>query len=558
MFVDPSDGGREPRAGVVSDVVADLLMVAALFYAVAGISLRATDQLIARAFDDAFYFSRIAANVAHGAGSTFDGLHATNGYQPLWLWLLVPLYRLDGWSPELMFRFQLGVQVALLTVAALGYRRLVRTFVGGWPAAVGTVLFVFLVLHPSLNGMETAVQVLALLLLPLFAWRARALTGGPPRAAFGLGLLTGLAVLARLDLVFLPLVLGVAGVARVLARPGARRVHALDTLALLAGVALVMVPYLAWNRVGFGAWMPISGALKSSFPVVHVVSLPPERLGVRGMIHLACALAYLAAWALGLARRADDPARAFWRATLAVAAATLVLHLAYSTLFMDWAVFRWHFLWYGVFTSLVVPEGLAVAAAALRRAPAWRPAWSEAAGAALALVLTVAGVREVLAKDHAPLPYNWHRAAYDASVWARAHVPDGEVMAMHDAGLFGFFSGHRVVNLDGVVNDLAYQDALRDHRLARYLRESGVRYLVKHDFGDVDFGGSVDIHAYDRTPYRVLSHLHHAWSDTLWLERSREVYRSPEFRDQQRTVVLALWDLGAPDGAGPTATRRWP
>ena len=65
-------------------------------------------------------------------------------------------------------------------------------------------------------------------------------------------------------------------------------------------------------------------------------------------------------------------------------------------------------------------------------------------------------------------------------------------------------------------------------------------YLVKHDFGDVDFGGSVDIHAYQRTPYRVVSHLYHVWSDTLWLAHADEVYRSREYIDQDKDVVLAI------------------
>src|SRR5438105_15832144 len=40
--------------------------------------------------DDAFYYFRIARNIALGHGSTYDGVNSTNGYQPLWLAVLVP------------------------------------------------------------------------------------------------------------------------------------------------------------------------------------------------------------------------------------------------------------------------------------------------------------------------------------------------------------------------------------------------------------------------------------------------------------------------------------
>ena len=41
--------------------------------------------------DDAFYYLRIAANVASGRGLTFDGAAPTNGFHPLYLFMLVPI-----------------------------------------------------------------------------------------------------------------------------------------------------------------------------------------------------------------------------------------------------------------------------------------------------------------------------------------------------------------------------------------------------------------------------------------------------------------------------------
>src|SRR5678815_5598767 len=51
------------------------------------------ERIVFLLYDDAFYYLGVARHLAAGAGSTFDGLHATNGYHPLWCWALVPLLR---------------------------------------------------------------------------------------------------------------------------------------------------------------------------------------------------------------------------------------------------------------------------------------------------------------------------------------------------------------------------------------------------------------------------------------------------------------------------------
>ena len=47
--------------------------------------------LIARLPDDGFYYLEIASRLSRGQGFTFDGINATNGFHPLWQFLLVPV-----------------------------------------------------------------------------------------------------------------------------------------------------------------------------------------------------------------------------------------------------------------------------------------------------------------------------------------------------------------------------------------------------------------------------------------------------------------------------------
>src|SRR6202041_2863493 len=43
--------------------------------------------------DDAFFYFKIAENIVQGLGPTFDGLGATNGFHPLWLVILIPIFK---------------------------------------------------------------------------------------------------------------------------------------------------------------------------------------------------------------------------------------------------------------------------------------------------------------------------------------------------------------------------------------------------------------------------------------------------------------------------------
>ena len=66
--------------------------------------------------DDAFYYFTIARHLAAGHGATFDGLAPTNGFHPLWLLLLTPVFALTG---VLRAGSWVGVHLALSLCALL-------------------------------------------------------------------------------------------------------------------------------------------------------------------------------------------------------------------------------------------------------------------------------------------------------------------------------------------------------------------------------------------------------------------------------------------------------
>src|SRR5437763_15268387 len=79
--------------------------------------------------EDGYYYFKIAQQLAHGAGSTFDGIHATNGYHPLWLLCLTAVFRIAprqeaavSWAILLQGLWMAGCGVLLYRTGRLALR----------------------------------------------------------------------------------------------------------------------------------------------------------------------------------------------------------------------------------------------------------------------------------------------------------------------------------------------------------------------------------------------------------------------------------------------------
>jgi hypothetical protein len=250
------------------------------------------------------------------------------------------------------------------------------------------------------------------------------------------------------------------------------------------------------------------------------------------------ALVYLVWWAR--ARRSLSADTAPLHGATALLAFTILGHALQGLLFMHWAVMPWHYALYPLVGVLV----LAVWLARLDRP------WLTVSCCAL---LVVAGVRQqrLLHNAWERGLNHWHVVSWQAASWARKHLPPDSVCAMKDAGNMGWF-GPPTVNLDGLVNNMAYQEALRDRRLAEYLRASGVTHLVQHTFLPDERHLRLDAPLtmpdlqaarYETARLSFFSQRYGVFSDPLALRRADEVYRSPVYDDDGYQTVLIIWRL---------------
>jgi hypothetical protein len=214
--------------------------------------------------DDAYYYFTIARNIASGFGPTFDRLAPTNGFHPLWLLLLVPIFKAFGTSLWLPVRLALSLSAAIDLLSGLVIYNILHDS-GIKPAALiaaSVWLLSPFTLLLGLRGMEISLAVLMTMLLLLYLNHAISGSAGLSiKSSIFAGFLLGLAGLARTD--NLP-ILGLTIVALILImkRQDTFIRRAIWLLETAGATLLVTLPWFLWNYRNFGSVMQVSGQVK--------------------------------------------------------------------------------------------------------------------------------------------------------------------------------------------------------------------------------------------------------------------------------------------------------
>jgi len=460
--------------------------------------------------DDAFYYFTIARHLAAGHGATFDGLAPTNGFHPLWLLLLTPVFALTG---ALRAGSWVGVHLALSLCALLDVasgmllwrllRRLGSPHGAHWAAAVWFLSPVTVLL--SLRGLESALTVtLSAVWLWVVAW---AFGDGAPDARRGVlvGIVTGLAFLARTDNgPLLGLTLALITLGSWLATRSAWR-HLLGFFVAAGATAMaIALPWFIWNLTTFGTPWQVSGAAKLANPQIfgHI----PAALGHR-LRYLAAFVWVPAYFAAGESMRHRAAFTLFaWAGWLALAAllpffilslmrsrAAVLRPLALGLLGYLAAhavvyalVLRTYVVWYATvptFILVFLAGGVAAGELLGRLRSAWRTA--------LAVVAAAAGIaifaQYFTATKIVPRGEEWVVRPILTRIATQA--PGTRTVGVFNAGAAGYFAPEigpfTVVNLDGLVNNPAVE-AWQAGRYFEYL-DRNVDVVINDADGALNF-----------------------------------------------------------------------
>jgi hypothetical protein len=460
--------------------------------------------------DDALYYLAIAKRAGDAHWPTFDGVHTTTGFHPLWLFVLVPLAKTFSFAWTFL-RVAIAVSSALMIAASLSFGRL---FGRAWGTNAGVVATVLLVASPGTSrlGWMTMEAPLALLLLAFFLLE---MFRRPARATY-LGTLTGLVILARLDMA---IVVAVAMCWMVLVK---RRIRLRSAIVAALIASAVVAPYVAWNVALTGHATTISSATKAYVAGDAAARRHGGRLNMRFVGDVIAELgraggdiarlspASMLAGPVGLAGgdhpNAVDPGR--HRGAILLLAATALL--------LGWAFARGCERRFGVLSSessdlrldpLIILaiasaghatiacvfltgqsgpwywglEVVTLAAAASYASARWQVARRVASLACGATIVSMAMLAAGLLASRGAGRFN-QRASFasvmlEAGKALDARRAPGEIVGSCNAGTLGFFEPG-VVNLDGLVNDWSLLEARRRGDMRGYLARENVRWVV--------------------------------------------------------------------------------
>ncbi len=456
-----------------------LAILAAVIGWTAFVLSRPNPVMISYMNDDAFYYLVPAYSFAHGQGWSFDHITRTSGFQILYAYVAAIVSLGAGYTRAFPIVMTWSSAAALL----LGVWHLLKrtgALYGAGIAAVATALTMaapraFLQIT---NGLEWG---WAVMLTALFV---ASLEAGAP-SVWAVAAAAFFATLTRVDLSIFVAIYAVAiAWSRWQADRGSLKNSFRLCIAAAAGSIVAVVLTGVNSRAIAGQWVPNSVAMKEFWsrtnpfrpaigwdlilsctgPGAILTSLRAT-LGLRSFIVMGLSFAGAAVvcwseWRKGPDRRGI---------ALASTAAMLAYTLAYArgvNLIAD------HYS-----ASIIVPMAFLTAGLLAMSRRYW-----PAVGAAMAVGVVVVAVHGSWSGNAAHLVL----ARHAEELFAQA--PSGARVAAWNAGIAGWRTGGRVINLDGLANANVVEP-IKSGRLACFLSEQQVDHFL--DFGFM-FAGEID------------------------------------------------------------------
>jgi hypothetical protein len=504
-----------------------------------------------RFVDDAYYYILTARNFVDTGIFSFDRINPTNGFHPLWMRILVLMYYAIGTDIPLDQQiFHVKLIEGALFILAIGASLLFSFQQAEKNRAISTAyLGIALVLvypytnHLFLVGMESTLSVFLFILL-LNAWQRERLT----QLAFLLPLL----FLARLETLFF-IVIPLLFIFFL-----QRRISTVRKLLVSLPTVLVSVGYLGYTFLQTGYYKPISGLLKSSFPIPHpqwTYFLDPIWYGASTgkfyFVFLAPNLLLFLFLHTGLFV-ASILIKGFYRENLRLKLTLFLfalLLLANLLFFQKWNKgIEW---WYWALPAIITGGLTGLTTGSFFPESRFRGTANSVLVGLLSifaifyLISLPASLRKIANQD--PL--------YDFII---QKLPEAAILGATDAGDIAFWTGKRIVNLDGLINNVELQEAILDKKLRNYLRKKKVGYLLastatrKADYlkrpDEPMYTYMKDTAAFNGNPdyqleYYIYSYLFNCYSDTLMLRQDQELYRTEAVDYGYADYRILLFDL---------------
>jgi hypothetical protein len=455
--------------------------------------------------DDPHYYYGIARNLVEGNGLCFDSFNVTNGFQPLLLLLILPVFKFVQ-DPLAAINACLVLQSLIATGGAVLLCALVRRWTSPFAALLVLGMWAFSkhFIAVDVNGLETGLAffLMVSVLLAFQCWFVGAEKLSLRRSCL-LGGLIGLCVLARIDCGILAVSIMFSYLYLSFKRKTPLRTVLIRSSAIVLAAVLVASPWFILNLNISDSLLPTSGQavrlLSYSFgyifftnatnvgPVdvqageipwsfiahnlkaawISILRITDAVLGHKAFLVLCGFSVFLSCklW-LGSVKR-------WWPILLYF----VLLFLAYSTyIFGPWFYDRY-------MTPVLLGYVLLFASSitSLRQWVQGRPhslqVFCNVALAGLMALYVFQQTRSLLDQRRSDVSF----AAYDAAVWINQNTPADATIGTFQGGIFGYYLERPFYALDGKVSRPAWI-AMSEKRMDKFIEEKGIDYLADDSF----------------------------------------------------------------------------
>ena len=445
--------------------------------------------------DDAYYYYALAKNIVNGHGIVFNYGIPTNGFHPLYVLILVPIFKLlYPYGVNLPIYASLIILTLFSVGTSIFLYLIVSKFLNKEAGLLAAFIWLFnpYILFVSLMGLETPIQIFFISLLTYFIVTKGSETHFSTHESVIIGLLIGIIFLSRMDGVFIGIgVIGTFAI-RKLFKNGEFRISNLKRLlqpdlVIMISVAFLMVlPWIAWNLIELNRITPVSGeALRmirlssSSYPNLVIGSIYKTGTFVANFFFIPFTNIIQGFLVVFLALIAPSIVLILKKDDLIHKLISSLDFLVISSVF--YYVFYWFYElgfreWYSLYTSFLVTIVFSTMIVKVIQRIELKKI-KQIAYIILTCILVSAFIFGGIVK-YKQGNYPQEKLKWEVANYLESNIPPNKTIGSFNTGIYQYYTKkHDVINLDGVMNPEAYQ-AKKNGSIELYILEKNITYIV--------------------------------------------------------------------------------
>ena len=420
------------------------LIIALYYVAILIVALLPSDFLVMYIFpDDAYYYFEIAKNLARKGIVSFDTINPTNGFQPLWLLLLTPLYSL-GMDNITSLRFLILYQGVINMFTIYFVYKVISILFSKRTAFFSGIFYAFtpFIFQINIQGCEASLNgfILIICIYYLITQNFKKINY---KKVITIGFLLSMLFIIRIDnIIFIISILFWL----IFTGEFELKIKNLKYIvSFLMVLSIFPVIYLSWNYLNFGHLMPISGYIFGStieavllYLVIVVIVIFFLSYYFKKKPHL---------WeALGNRRN-----------LIAIIFAP-ILHIFYYV-FVGGRIGPWYLALELLVLTIIVSFMVEIIYKKLDKTNLIKTRFRENLSIvclfSLIILFYCIGLNQVVKVFD--LDYFHHSYSYyEACQWANNNTPEDAIFASGNAGFFGYFIDRPLIETWGLVNSYEF------------------------------------------------------------------------------------------------------